>query len=75
MDVLSIISMVFGVLAGSIGAVGIVVLKIKDVTKELGELFVVVADALEDGKLTKEELQSIIKEAKDVLEVFKPKDE
>ena len=49
------------------------VLKGKTVIKELTELFVAVNDALKDDKLSKEEIASIVKEAGDVIGIFKKK--
>lgn len=71
MDLFNIISVVIGLVIGSFGAAGVFVGKVGAITKELGELFTVITNALEDKNLTKEELKSILEEAKDVLEAFK----
>lgn len=71
MDWLNIVSVVLGLVVGSFGAASIFVVKVGAITKELGELFVVLSDALDDKKLSKDELKAIIEEAKDVLEEFK----
>jgi len=44
--------------------------KFKIIIKELKELLQTVQDALSDNKLTEDELRQIIKEAKEVLQVF-----
>ena len=46
-------------------------LKAKAILKEVGELMVILSEALEDKKLDKAELVEIVKEAKDVLGLFK----
>ena len=73
MDWYNVASVIFGLVAG-IAAVVPFLLKAKELTKELGELFTTVSEALEDSTLTKSEILVILKEAKDILEVFK-KDE
>lgn len=56
-----------------IGALSPFLMKAKKITKELGDILVTISKALEDKKLTKEEIQSIVKEFKDIIEVFKKK--
>jgi len=46
-------------------------LKFKSTIKELSELLVSVYKALEDNKITKEEALIILKEAKDVIWIYK----
>ena len=54
-----------------IAAVWAVVSKASIVLKETGELFVVFAAALADGKITKEEIAQVVKEGKDVVDAVK----
>jgi len=56
-----------------LGAIAPFVLKGKKLLKEAGELLVKISDALEDNKITKEEIHEIIKEAKDLILIFKAK--
>jgi len=46
------------------------ILKFKSISKEVGELLVQIGVALDDKKITKDEIKSIVAEAKDVLGVF-----
>jgi len=48
-----------------------ILLKLKKILKEVGELMVVLSKGLEDGKLTMDEIKEISKEAKDILGIFK----
>lgn len=57
----TIITVVLGM-----GGVLLVVKKYMNPVKEAAEVAMAVASALQDGKVTAEELQTIIKEAKDV---------
>jgi hypothetical protein len=64
MDWYQIVILVIGILLAVIGLI-----KTKQaatILKETGELFTVVGQALEDGTLTKEEINLIISQAKDV---------
>jgi len=45
--------------------------KLKGFLKETGEFKKSIEDALEDGKVTKEEIGNIVKEFTDIIEVFK----
>lgn len=48
-------------------------IKVKSAVKELAELLTVVSQALSDGKLTKDEVNLIIKESKDIINLFSKK--
>jgi hypothetical protein len=54
-----------------VGGVMVIIKKYYRPAKEVGELLVTVAGAIEDGKVTKEELDQIVKEAKDIPEAIK----
>ncbi len=45
--------------------------KYRNVLKELFDVFKALEHALEDDKITKEELQNIVKEAKEAMEAIK----
>jgi len=47
------------------------VLKAKGIMKEVGELLMELSECLEDGKISKAEINEIVEEAKDVLGLFK----
>ena len=61
-----IISIVIGLLFTVVPAVAVISKKVGAVSKETGELFTAVFKALEDGKISGDEVRGIIKEAKDV---------
>jgi hypothetical protein len=65
-----LIEIVSGFLIG-LAVVTPIVLKLKGICKEVGELLCEIADGLEDGKLTKDEIGEIVENAKDVLGLFK----
>lgn len=67
LDNLEVIS---GLLLGGIAIVGVYLGKAKRVLKEVVELLQAVVDALEDNKISKEEVLKIIKEAKDIPGAF-----
>jgi len=46
-------------------------LKAKAILKEVGELMVELSEAIEDKKITKDEIAEIVDEATDVLGLFK----
>lgn len=54
-----------------IGIVSAVVAWIVKLFKEIGEAFTVISVALSDDKISTEEIASIIKEAKDVIDAAK----
>lgn len=66
MDIIGIIGTVFSVAVGLIPVAVVIMKKISNVAKESGELLVAVSKALEDGKLSGDEIRTVIKEAKDV---------
>ena len=68
LDNLEIITSLIAGLAGAFW------LKGKKVIKELGEAIATVTEALEDDKLSKEEVLEITKEFKDVIAAFGKKD-
>lgn len=65
-----LIEIVSGFIIG-IAVVTPIVLKLKGILREVGELLTELADALEDGKITKDEIADVVQEAKDVLGLFK----
>lgn len=50
---------------------GAISVRIITTLKEAGEFMMVLANALQDRKITREELEAIIKEAQDVFNIFK----
>jgi len=64
-----------GKIIGLVLALGInaaVFMKIINTLKEAGEFFALLGKSLEDKKLTSKEISSIIKEGKDVFNIWKP---
>lgn len=61
-----VITFVFG-----LAIVSPFVVKARAVSKELKELFAEIEEDLEDGKLNKDELLEIVKEASDIVSVLK----
>ena len=57
----------------SLGFVSTLLFKAKKVVKELAEALLVLSSALEDDKLSKDEVAEIIDEFSDIIEVFKKK--
>ena len=57
----------------SLGFVSGWLVKVKGAVKELAELLSTVNKALSDGKLTKDEINLIIKESKDIINLFSKK--
>lgn len=47
-----------------------ILLKVRGILKEVGELLIALSKALDDGKISMDEVKSIIEEAKGVLGVF-----
>ena len=66
----NLIEVVSGFLLG-LAVVAPFVLKIKSVLKEVGQLLTEIAEGLEDGKITKSEIDEVVKEALDVIGLFK----
>lgn len=64
---LTLVPVVLTILIGYLG----IATKMKSVSKEIGELFIAIMTALEDGKISREEVEQIIKEAKDIPEALK----
>lgn len=62
------------ILLGLGGVVSVALIRTKAVLKEVVELLVAVQEALEDDKIDKEEIAVIVKEATDVIGVFKKKE-
>ena len=54
-----------------IGIVGAIVKWVVTVINEVKEALTVITDALADNKVSNEEIQSIIKESKDIVEAVK----
>lgn len=69
------ISMILNVILGLLGLIGFggiwIASRIEAVKKEMSELFAAVIVSLGDGKISPEEVDSIIKEAKDVYRSVK----
>ncbi len=59
-----------GIIAVLGGMFGMMFRKVTRTFKEVGEFMAAVGNALEDQKLTREELTAIIKEGKDIFEVW-----
>jgi len=68
MEIWQILTLVFGILAGFFG---IYWAKAKMVINELAILFNIIAEALKDDTLTKEELQLIVDQIKKIIGSFK----
>jgi len=47
-----------------------ILLKVRQILKEVGELLIALSKALEDGKISMDEVKSIIEEAKGILGIF-----
>lgn len=65
-----LIEIVSGFLIG-LTVVTPIVLKLKGILREVGELLTELADALEDGKISKDEIAAIVEDAQDILGLFK----
>lgn len=65
-----LIEIVSGFLIG-LAVVTPIVLKLKGIFREVGELLTELADALEDGKISKDEIAAIVEDAQDILGLFK----
>ncbi len=65
-----LIEIVSGFIIG-LAVVTPIVLKLKGILREVGQLMEELADALEDGKITKDEIADVVQEAQDVLGLFK----
>ena len=65
-----LIEIVSGFLIG-LAVVTSIVLKLKGILREVGELLTELADALEDGKISKDEIAAIVEDAQDILGLFK----
>ena len=59
------------VLGLAVGYAGKYLIGVKSLIKELGESFTATSRAIEDGVVTAEELELVIKEWMDVLKIFK----
>jgi len=68
MDVYEIVVLAIGIVMALVG--GVYFGKAKTFIKELREAFDKLDDALQDDKITKEELKEIVKEFLDVVRVF-----
>lgn len=68
MEIWQILTIVFGILAGFFGFYWN---RAKTIISELGILFNVISESLDDDKLTKEELQVIVNQIKKIFEAFK----
>lgn len=65
-----LIEIVSGFIIG-LAVVTPIVLKLKGILREVGQLMEELADALEDGKITRDEIADVVQEAQDVLGLFK----
>ena len=70
MDIMGIILGAVPYILG-IGVVGAVVLKVMNFVKEVAQVLLAVADALEDNTVTKEEIAKIVAESKEVVAAAK----
>jgi hypothetical protein len=67
-----VIALVFSaILAIGAGFLGVVFNRVARTFKEAGEFLTVLGDALEDRRITREELAGIVKEGKDIFTVWK----
>lgn len=73
MDWTQIIGYVVTFLIGSVSVAGGFAVVLRKASDEIGDVFEKLADALEDNKLTKEEIKELIAESLEVLAVFKRK--
>ena len=62
-----ILAVVFGVAATFLG---VKYQKVKKTVKEVGEAITVTANAIDDDKITEEELKMVVKEWKDVVSIW-----
>lgn len=65
-----LIEIVSGFLIG-LAVVTPIVLKLKGILRKVGELLTELADALEDGKISNDEIAAIVEDAQDILGLFK----
>jgi uncharacterized protein YgfB (UPF0149 family) len=65
-----LIEIVSGFIIG-LAVVTPIVLKLKGILKEVGELLTDLSEALEDGKISKSEISEVIEDAKDIMGLFK----
>lgn len=65
-----LIEVVSGFVLG-LAVIAPIVLKLKGILREVGELLTELADALEDGKISKDEIAAIVEDAQDILGLFK----
>ena len=65
MDIMTLISSIGTFLLG-VGTVSAIVRKYFMPAKEVGELLLTIYEAVQDGRITKDEIDRIMKEAKDV---------
>jgi len=69
MDVITIISLVIGLLGLIAG--GVYWTKFKDIIQQVKVIIDLILDAVEDDDITRQELDIIVKEAKALFELFK----
>lgn len=60
-----------GILAVLAGVFGLMFKKITRILKEAGEFMTTLGTAIEDNRVTREELAGIVKEGRDIFEVWK----
>lgn len=65
-----LIEVVSGFVLG-LAVIAPIVLKLKGILRKVGELLTELADALEDGKISKDEIAAIVEDAQDILGLFK----
>jgi len=65
-----LIEIVSGFVLG-LAVIAPIVLKLKGILRKVGELLTELADALEDGKISKDEIAAIVEDAQDILGLFK----
>ena len=70
MDIMTLLTTIGTFLLG-MGSVLVYVKKYFMPAKEVGELLLAIYDAISDGKITKEEIDKIIREAKDIPAAIK----
>lgn len=73
MDIVTIVATVLTILLG-VTAFSFISSKVKKVLAEVKDVLTAVLDALEDNKVTAEEIDKIVKEAKEVYTAIKEKE-
>lgn len=65
----NIVEIISGFVLG-LGVLVPILLRVRQILKEVGELLIALSKAMEDGKISMDEVKSVIEEAKGVLGIF-----